>query len=597
MNIQSFMESSSLNQNAFQKKLLEVLAHGNPAQEELLVRILEKKFFGAKNGASALTFSDLSYILEVFHRHGLDIDPTRLESKTPFSQPAFYRSIRENFEDTVALKDQLRILQEEGKTEKGFFRTHFNLFTSQDPIEKAVQDIVEFEKYCRKNGITFDEVSQQLVVGKKPDTAWTKIKDYRFLLTAVAGGALGMGGINLAEQVPVLGALPGFFFQALPYIALPFISLNIFRAFSEKSMMKEIGTFGRFAALMGMGVLIGLGVTSAMSGLLTPLNEVAEIVEAAVETPFSPSQYILHGIGLFAIFSSVYKAARSRVSKGFNEVSEAGGQLSAGLSAVFRKAVEKTVETGKLFEKAARFVDKLFINYLDFVGMPAIAVMLSKTLAEGGFKEMMASYGGYYATVAVGMLTCAAALGGAARLYGCRKKEFREMAKTTATAFGISSSAATMPVTKESLKQMGVSKATRNSVVPLGANFNMMGTSLYLGVTASCATVMYGLDPTLGQMAGIMGLSVATAFGMPGTPASTILFLDPVLQKAGLSPEQAAKIYEMVIPMDRFFDMGQTALNVTGDMVVSLDTDRALKIKRARNMDRIRTEKLSLNQA
>jgi Na+/H+-dicarboxylate symporter len=207
--------------------------------------------------------------------------------------------------------------------------------------------------------------------------------------------------------------------------------------------------------------------------------------------------------------------------------------------------------------------------------------MMNGTMQEGGLGKL-AQYGSFYMTVTAGLLTCAGAL--AALAYGryrCRAPEFREIAKTASTAFSLSSSAATMPVTKESLRNIGVSERTTNSVVPLGANFNMMGTSLYLGVVASCASAMLGQDPGLAEKAAAMLTVVLTAFGAPGAPASTIIFLDPVLAKLGLTGAQAQKIYEMVLPADRLFDMGQTALNVTGDMAVAMEIERAETARKA----------------
>jgi len=106
-----------------------------------------------------------------------------------------------------------------------------------------------------------------------------------------------------------------------------------------------------------------------------------------------------------------------------------------------------------------------------------------------------------------------------------------------------------------------------------------MGTSLYLGVITASSLFMFGLEPGAGQMLMAMGLAVMTAFGAPGTPSSTIIFLDPVLAKAGLAKAQAEEIFKMIIPADRLFDMGQTALNVWGDMMVALDTRAGLRGK------------------
>ncbi len=588
--METLRSSSSLNRRDFNRKLLAVLMNDNPAQEATIARIVPH-WEEVRLGRAALTFPELSEILTQLHDQGLAINPDNIgvtgPVKTPFSQQSFYDSIRQHFEDVQALEAQLYALQEEGKAEDGFLKTVFNIFSSKDPLEKIVHDVASFAQYCRANHITFDEISQQLAPGDKPRTTWDKIKEFRFLIAAAGGCALGLGGyatdINLLGHAPdIIQNIPGAFFKALPYFALPFISLSIFRAFSEKNITEEIGTFARFAGTMTLGILIGLGVTYGMADMLpaleTPeaLKRTSEAMAAAAGKAFNPSEWILHGIGLAAGFAAVYKKAKSSIASSFNQAVTHKDKLTAKFNKVADTFINRHTapaidKIGQWAGKSATTMDKLFNDYMNYLGVPAIFLMMTGIINDGGVGQL-GNYGGFYLTITAGMATCGVALAGAAWLYGCNKKDFKEIAKTASTAFTISSSAATMPETKKSLQKMGVPDKIVNSVVPLGANFDMMGTSLYLGVTASSALVMFGLDPTIGQLAATMGLAVATAFGAPGAPASTIIFLDPVLAKAGLNTAQAQEIYKMILPTDRVFDMGQTALNVTGDMMVAKDT-------------------------
>jgi Na+/H+-dicarboxylate symporter len=291
-------------------------------------------------------------------------------------------------------------------------------------------------------------------------------------------------------------------------------------------------------------------------------------------------------------FASVYKAAKLQVNTGYTAVQKTGNKLRDAFNSVSHAMLNRVtapavVAVGKTAEKGADVMDKVFSTGMNIVGIPAIVALLSHSLATSGLSGL-ASYGGYYATVFAGMAVGAAGLLGAAYAYGLRGQKLKPLLKTSTTAFSVSSSLATMPTTKQGLKEMGVSARTRNSVVPLGANFNMLGTSLYLGTTAACANVIFGGDLSLAQYLGIATTVVATAFGIPGMPASNISLLAPVLGQTGLSGAAIQKMYEMVLPGDRILDMAQTSLNVTGDMIVALDKDRALKKDRAKNIKRIR---------
>lgn len=59
------------------------------------------------------------------------------------------------------------------------------------------------------------------------------------------------------------------------------------------------------------------------------------------------------------------------------------------------------------------------------------------------------------------------------------------MTKALTTAFGTSSSSATLPVTIECLEEKnGVNSKVANFVLPIGATINMDGTALYEAVAA-----------------------------------------------------------------------------------------------------------------
>lgn len=535
-------------------------------------------------GEHTLDFAELQRILNALQGSGYEVNPEHVKDQaaagSPLANKEFYQSLQDHQDYRAALEEQLETLRAEVQKQKGYLSKTFSIFSKDTPIENVTKDVIAFEEYCHRYGISFDDVNNNLTGGDRTNPTWQKVKDFRFLVAAIGGSMLGLAGhasgVDIVGSLPEIASeVPGLFFKGLPYMALPFIALSIHRAFSEKSLLKEAPTLARFCGTMSIGIMVGLGVTAAMGGFLPQIDlaSIQSTAEAAGEVasgdrPFSPSQYILHGIGISAIFASLYRLTKKKI--GLDNQNEDG--KPTGFKSIFNMASTGVNKVGKLLDKAADGMDKLFHNYMNFVGIPAITLMMTGLINSGGMSEL-ANYGGFYSVMGVSVLACTAVLGGLAYAHGCRKEEMSEMLKTGTTAFSISSSAATMPVTKEGLKKMGVPSHIRESVVPLGANFNMMGTAMFLGGTAVCAAKMLGLDPSLGDTLTAMGIAVATAFGAPGAPASMIIFLDPVLAKMGVGPEQAAEIYKMVIPGERPLDMTQTALNVTGDQLVALNTE------------------------
>ncbi len=605
MGVKAFKTSTALKSD-FSRRLFDVLTNDDQNQEKLVASILNaygspsndnqeegsdtpgNRRERAEQGQEPLTFAELTSVLKEIHDKGYGINPEKMadSANTPFARLEFYESLRESGADGADIMRQLQEIRDEARSQKGFLSKAFNIFASKDPLEKAAKDVVEFEMYCQKNHITFDEVRKQLVPGEKPKTVLNKLNENKFLIAAVGGTLAGVAGFDPAAY-PVLNQIPGFFFTALPYFAVPYIGLSTFRAFSQRKLSDEVGNFARFAGIMAAGIAVGFTTVTMMSGNLGTL-EVGTALEQAQEVAVrdggallnyldraiqnvvgwgkqcSPGQILLHVIGGSFALSSLYKLARDKGANTENNL--------------LRSLSNATVTAGKVTDKINDKFEKSFINFINYAGGPAIFLLLSTTMAQGGFSKLP-EYAGYYGTVSLAMAGCVTMMAGMAYAYGARKQGLKEMGNLFKTAFLLSSSSATMPFTKKTMKNLGVREEIRDAVTTEGATFNMTGTAQYIGLTGLCAAYMFGQDVTAAQGIGIMMTSLITAFGAPGIPASSIAFMSPVLQNLGFSPEQMATVFAMIAVPDRIFDMLQTGNNVTGDVIVALDAEASAQGK------------------
>ena len=147
------------------------------------------------------------------------------------------------------------------------------------------------------------------------------------------------------------------------------------------------------------------------------------------------------------------------------------------------------------------------------------------------------------------------------------KHFFKSMAPVQLLAFSTSSSGATLPVTmKRCEKDLGVSEEISSFVLPLGATINMDGTALYQGVAAVFIAQAIGMDLTFVDQFTIVATAVLASIGTAGVPGVGIIMLGMVLTQVGLPLEGIA----IVMGVDRILDMIRTALNVTGDAMVTL---------------------------
>ncbi len=612
----TMLSSSAL----YQRQLLDALVNGAAEREEILKVLLatpandssvgkgpsndnakgETRWQRLRENKEQMSVNDLAAGLKALGAADGTIDAALLgqQRKTPLQQQAFYKALQEGLTNVAKIKAELGALRDEAKKQKGYVSKAFNVFSRKRPLDAVLENVASFEQYCHKNGITFDEVSQQMVAGEKPKTVWDKVGDFRFLIAAAGGAVMGLGGVNVAAQIPVLAGVPGTFFAGLPYIAVPFMGLSIFRAFAEKNVSQEAETFARFGVMMLSGFLIGAGVVTLMAGMLPHLAVagagVAAVKVAAGAAGFSPFHYIMQVMAGGAIGSGLYKMAKEKV-KPADERAAAWAKKSklaktfnmAALPFVNRFTAPAIVKAGQFAEKAAGFTDKAFGGYMNYVGAPAVFLMMSTTFSHGIGAVM--GYAGYYATVFTGMAIGAAALAVVDYLYGARRlKDAKAIGTTLGTAFGTSSGIATMPTTKESLKVMGVPQKTRDSVVPLSANFNMLGTSLYLGTTVFAANAIFGHTMDLMHKVAVAAIVALHGYGAPGMPSSNLSLLAPVLGLTGLSNAAIQKVYDMVIPGDRILDMSQTAINVWGDMTIALGKHRREVRRRAKRIKKIR---------
>lgn len=133
-------------------------------------------------------------------------------------------------------------------------------------------------------------------------------------------------------------------------------------------------------------------------------------------------------------------------------------------------------------------------------------------------------------------------------------------------AFSTASSNATIPVTMATLeKRIGVHNSVAAFTVPLGATINMDGTAIMQGIATAFIAQAYGIDLSIGQYITVILMVIMASIGAAGVPGVGIILLATVLRQVGLPVEGIA----MILGVDRILDMARTAVNITGDAMVS----------------------------
>jgi len=194
--------------------------------------------------------------------------------------------------------------------------------------------------------------------------------------------------------------------------------------------------------------------------------------------------------------------------------------------------------------------------------------LVTPIVATLGF-DVLKSLGAYCMTVLLGLAIIQFVIyPGVVRLFSplSVRQFFRGISQAQLVAFSSSSSAATLPVTIQNVRdRLGVPADITSFVCAMGAKINMDGTALMQAVATVFLAQFYAIDLTPGQQASIVFTAVFSAIGSPGIPSGGMVMLVIVLKSVGVPSEGIA----MILAVDRVLDMCRTVVNVTGDAAVS----------------------------
>ncbi|RUO38817.1 dicarboxylate/amino acid:cation symporter [Aliidiomarina shirensis] len=198
-----------------------------------------------------------------------------------------------------------------------------------------------------------------------------------------------------------------------------------------------------------------------------------------------------------------------------------------------------------------------------------VFALLARTFADLGLGELLGDLAVYFITVLVillvhGFIVYPAILSALTRLNPAIF--IRKMLSNQIFAFSISSSNAAIPVTlRTTTKRLGVDNKIASFTVPLGATINMDGTAIMQGVATVFIAQLYGIDLSMQQYLMVILTATLASIGTAGVPGVGLIMLAMVLQQVGLPVEAIG----LIIGVDRLLDMTRTAVNITGDAMVT----------------------------
>ncbi len=234
-------------------------------------------------------------------------------------------------------------------------------------------------------------------------------------------------------------------------------------------------------------------------------------------------------------------------------------------------------ERGRSIAQGAERMNEVMmelVNLVMHVAPYGVFALMAKTFSQQGLGMIMPmiSYFGVVAVVLLLHVTGTLML--LLRLLGrvSPLMFLKKMRTAQIFAFSTSSSNATIPVTLRTVeKRLGVDNSTAAFVVPFGATINMDGTAIMQGVATVFIANVYGIELGVTGYVTVIGMAVLASIGTAGVPGVGLIMLAMVFNQVGLPVEGIA----LIMGVDRLLDMMRTAVNVTGDAVVTTIVARA----------------------
>lgn len=158
-----------------------------------------------------------------------------------------------------------------------------------------------------------------------------------------------------------------------------------------------------------------------------------------------------------------------------------------------------------------------------------------------------------------------------------------------ATAFGTSSSSATLPLMMKCVEEKnGVSKQISRFILPIGATVNMDGAALFQCVAAVFIAQLNDTSLNFVQVITILVTATASSVGAAGIPAGGVLTLAIILEAIGLPTNDLS----LILAVDWLVDRTCTVLNVEGDAfgagLLQFFVDRTAKREEGAELSEIR---------
>ena len=377
----------------------------------------------------------------------------------------------------------------------------------------------------------------------------------------------GMIFYHNSSAITVMQSLGTIFIRLIQMIVMPIVVSCLTVGIANMGDLKKLGricgkTLIYFEVLTTIAILLGLLV-----GNIThpgTFIDIHKLHATNISQYMSTAKSAAHNSGFWQIILSIIPTNifKSMADGEMMPVILFSVFFGLGIAAVGDKAkilVDVLNGVSEVMFKVTNWVMKCApIGVFGLIGMTIAEMGISALLPLGLFIVIA------YATMLIFIIVI---LGITAHIFHLRYwKTMHVILDEIILAFTTASSEVTLPRLMRKTQDMGVSQGISSFVIPTGYTFNLDGSAIYQSLAALFLAQAYGLHLSLAHQLTLLLVLMITSKGMAGVPGASFVVLLASVSTIGVPIAGLT----FIAGIDRFVDMGRTAVNVVGNSIATL---------------------------
>lgn len=369
------------------------------------------------------------------------------------------------------------------------------------------------------------------------------------------------------SAITVMQSLGTIFIRLIQMIVMPIVVSCLTVGIANIGDIKKLGRIGGktliyFEVLTTIALILGI----VMANITHPGSfiDIHKLHATDISQYMSTAKSAEHNSGFWPLILSIIP------TNIFKSMSDGDMMPVILFSVLFGLGIAAVGEKAKILINVLNAVSEVMFKVTNWVMKFApigVFGLIGMTIAEMGISALL-PLGLFILIAYVTMLIfIIVVLGITAHIFHLRYwKTMRAILDEIVLAFTTASSEVTLPRLMKKTHEMGVSKGITDFVIPTGYTFNLDGSAIYQSLAAIFLAQAYGLHLSLSHQITLLVVLMITSKGMAGVPGASFVVLLASVSTIGVPMAGLT----FIAGIDRFVDMGRTAVNVVGNSIATL---------------------------